>query len=74
MAVETAVVVLFEIEDGKLRLTGRSLTMARSGRKRPVDEYLKLQGRFKKMTPEQIESFQKTVDEKWEQYLRRAEI
>jgi pyruvate ferredoxin oxidoreductase beta subunit len=74
MAVETAVVVLLEIEDGKLRLTGRSLTMARSGRKRPVDEYLRLQGRFKKMTPEQIESFQKAVDEKWEQYLRRAEL
>ncbi|MEJ5299741.1 MAG: thiamine pyrophosphate-dependent enzyme [Thermodesulforhabdaceae bacterium] len=74
IAVETGVVVLFEIEDGKLRLTGRSLTMARSGRKRPVDEYLKLQGRFKKMTPEQIASFQKDVDERWEQYLRRAEI
>jgi len=74
MAVETAVIVLFEIEDGKLRLSGRSLTMARSGRKRPVNEYINLQGRFKKMTPEQIESFQRAVDEKWEEYLRRAEL
>ncbi|MGC8718614.1 MAG: thiamine pyrophosphate-dependent enzyme [Thermodesulforhabdaceae bacterium] len=74
MAVETAVVVLFEIENGKFRLTGRSLTMARSGRKRPVEEYLKLQDRFKKMTEEQIASFQRDVDERWESYLKRAEL
>lgn len=74
MAVETAVVVLFEIEKGKFSLTGRSLTMARSGRKRPVEDYLRLQGRFRKMSPEQIESFQKDVDERWEQYLKRAEL
>ncbi|MCX7822044.1 MAG: thiamine pyrophosphate-dependent enzyme [Syntrophobacterales bacterium] len=74
MAVETAVVVLFEIENGKFRLTGRSLTMARSGRKKPVEEYLRLQDRFRKMTPEQIESFQRDVNERWEQYLKKAEL
>ncbi len=74
LAVETGVVVLYEIENGEFRLTGKSLTMARSGRKRPVEEYLKLQGRFKKMTKEQIESFQKDVDERWEKFLQRAQI
>jgi len=42
------VVVLYEVENGEFRLTGKSLSMAKSGRKRPVDEYLKLQSRFRK--------------------------
>ena len=47
--------------------------MARSGRKRPVEEYLQLQGRFKKMTPDHIVEFQRQVDDRWDQLLKRAE-
>ncbi len=72
LAVETAVVVLYEIEGGAFRLTGKSLSMARSGRKKPVDEYVKAQGRFKKMAPEQLEAFQQAVDHSWERFLVRA--
>jgi pyruvate ferredoxin oxidoreductase beta subunit len=72
LAVESGVVILFEVEDGVFRLTGKSLNMARSGRKRPVDEYLKLQGRFKKMSPEGISEFQRQTDEQWELALKRA--
>lgn len=72
LAVETGVVVLYEVEKGEFRLTGKTLSMARSGRKRPVEEYLKLQGRFKRMTPEQVAESQRQVDEKWEKLLRRA--
>lgn len=72
LAVETGVVVLYEMEQEVLTLTGKSLSMARSGRKRPVDEYLKLQGRFRKMSAGQIEDFQRQVDERWEQLLKRA--
>ncbi len=74
LAVETCVVVLYEVENGILQLTGKSLSIARSGRKRPVEEYLKLQGRFKKMTPEQHEAFQQQVDDRWEQILSRTNI
>jgi len=72
LAVETGVVVLFEVEDGVFRLTGKSLNMAKSGRKRPVEEYLKLQGRFKMMSAEQSADFQRQTDRLWEQYLKRA--
>ncbi len=72
VAVEAGIVVLYEVEHGEFRLTGKSLSMARSGRKRPVDEYLKLQSRFKKMTPEQMEDFQRQTDQRWEELLRRA--
>jgi pyruvate ferredoxin oxidoreductase beta subunit len=66
--------VLYEVENGVLQLTGKSLSIARSGRKRPVEEYLKLQGRFKKMTQDQVEAFQRQVDERWEQLLARAAL
>ncbi|SHF65865.1 pyruvate ferredoxin oxidoreductase beta subunit [Desulfacinum infernum DSM 9756] len=72
LAVETAVVVLYEVEEGRFRLTGKSLNMAKTGRKRPVSEYLEGQARFKKMTPEQVEAFQEWVDRRWEQLLERA--
>ena len=72
VAVEAGIVVLYEVEHGEFRLTGKSLSMARSGRKRPVDEYLKLQSRFKKMTPEQMEDFQRQTDQRWEELLKRA--
>ncbi len=72
LAVETCVVVLYEIENGEFKFTGKSLSMAKSGRKRPVEEYLKLQSRFKKMSPEQVEAFQRLTDERWEQLLARA--
>jgi pyruvate ferredoxin oxidoreductase beta subunit len=74
LAVETCTMVLYEVENGVLQLTGKSLSIARSGRKRPVEEYLKLQGRFKKMTPDQVEAFQRQVDERWEQLLARAAL
>jgi pyruvate ferredoxin oxidoreductase beta subunit len=72
VSVETGVVVLYEVEHGEFRLTGKSLSMARSGRKRPVDEYLKLQSRFKKMSPAQMEEFQHQTDVRWEELLKRA--
>ena len=74
LAVETGVVVLYEVENGALRLTGKTLSLARSGRKRPVEEYLKQQGRFKKILPEQLESFQQQIDARWEQLLGRAGV
>jgi pyruvate ferredoxin oxidoreductase beta subunit len=72
LAVESAVVILYEVEDGEFRLTGKSLNMAKSGRKQPIDEYLKSQGRFNKISPEQKEALQKETDERWEKMLRRG--
>ena len=73
LAVDTAMWVLLEIENGVLRLTGRSLSMARSGKKKPVGQYLKLQGRFKHVTPEQIDYLQGWIDKRWQRFLQRHE-
>ncbi len=72
LAVETGIVVLYEVENGVFNLTGKSLSIARSGRKRPVEDYLKIQGRFKRMKEEQVVEFQRETDDRWEQLMKRA--
>jgi pyruvate/2-oxoacid:ferredoxin oxidoreductase beta subunit len=73
LAVETGVVVLYEVEEGVFRLTGKSLSIARSGRKRPVEEYLSYQSRFKKMSEQEAVEFQRQTDARWETLLKRQE-
>jgi pyruvate ferredoxin oxidoreductase beta subunit len=73
LAVETGMVILFEIENGRLRLTGRSKTLSAKGKRLPVVHYVERQGRFKKMSIEQLNMLQSQVDHRWNEYVRRAE-
>jgi pyruvate ferredoxin oxidoreductase beta subunit len=74
MAIDTGLVVLYEVEGGRFRLTGRSASLAKSGKPRvPVAEYLATQGRFRGMTPEAVESVQEWVDARWGGYVARHE-
>jgi pyruvate/2-oxoacid:ferredoxin oxidoreductase beta subunit len=72
LAVDTGLVVLYEVENGVFRLTGRSASLAKSGRPRvPVSEYLATQTRFRGMKPDVIEAVQAWVDERWARYVAR---
>ncbi len=71
LAVDTGLVVLYEIEDGVFRLTGRSASLAKSGARRPVADYIATQGRFRGMTAETIAEVQSWVDKRWAGYLAR---
>jgi pyruvate ferredoxin oxidoreductase beta subunit len=71
LAVETGAVVLFEIEDRVFRLTGKSRSMARRGKRLPMETYLRAQRRFDGADDEGIRELQRWVDERWETYLRR---
>jgi pyruvate ferredoxin oxidoreductase beta subunit len=73
LAVETGIVVLYEIEDGKFRFTGRSKTLAEKGNRASLVQYVEKQDRFRKMNIEQLGRLQKWVDDKWNEYLKRAE-
>ena len=73
LAVEAGIVVLYEIEDGKFRLTGRSKTLADKGSRLLVSQYVECQGRFRKMSAAQLRALQQSVDRKWDEYLKRAE-
>jgi pyruvate ferredoxin oxidoreductase beta subunit len=56
LGVTTGIFTLYEIEDGKLKIT------VKPDKFKPVAEYLKLQGRFSHLTDEDIEKIQKDVD------------
>lgn len=71
-AVKTAAWPLYEIENGKYNVTSKIKD------KEPIEEYLKMQGRFghlfkKEESKEVIESIQAYVDEKWESLQAAAE-
>ncbi len=58
LAVDTYFWPLYEIENGKLRITVKP-------RKRPLKEFLELQDRFRGLSDEEIEELEKIVMEKW---------
>jgi pyruvate ferredoxin oxidoreductase beta subunit len=70
LAVDTGIWPLYEVEDGVMRLTGRTALIGRGKLKRkPVRDYLLKQGRFAHFIDEDIDYFQSKVDEMWEKWL-----
>ncbi|TDB37787.1 MAG: pyruvate synthase subunit beta [Actinobacteria bacterium] len=73
LAVECGIVVLYEVEGGVFRLTGRSAALAKADKPlTPVAEYIATQGRFKSMDAVAIAEVQAWVDERWAGYLERS--
>jgi pyruvate ferredoxin oxidoreductase beta subunit len=70
LAVLTGVWPLYEVENGVLKLMGKTKDIA-DGRtkRRPVKDYLLRQGRFAHFTEEDFAYFQSKVDEMWERWL-----
>jgi 2-oxoisovalerate ferredoxin oxidoreductase beta subunit len=66
LAVETHMFPLYEIVDGRVRIT-------RKGKGLPVSEYVKFQGRFAHLTANEIEAIQRTVDAQWQNLLAKEE-
>jgi len=70
LAVQTCVWPLYEVENGEYRLT------VKVNNKKPLDEWLKPQGRFKHLFKPENEkarqSFQEFVDKEWERLLKRC--
>ena len=66
LAVETGVFPLYEVEQGKYRLTIDFPKL------RPLKEYIKLQGRFRHLTDSMIEEIEKRVHQEYEQLKKKA--
>ncbi len=78
LAVDTCYFPLWECENGHWRLTDRSLAIAKNPKlKKPIEEFLKPQGRFRHLfKPENkhiIKELQEHVDAVWEDLLKRCE-
>ena len=71
LAVDAGLVVLYEVENGELQLTGRSAALAKAGLKATVAEYVATQGRFRGMSAETVAEVQQWVDERWASYVAR---
>ena len=67
LAVDSCVFPLYEYENGKYRLTYQPSPI------RTVDEYIKGQGRFKHLTPEDIEAIQARTTAEYEKLVRLSE-
>jgi len=67
LAVDTGIWSLYEYENGKFKINVKP-------KMTPVEEYTKFQGRFKHMSPEEVEFLQKWIEEKWKVDLALAEV
>ena len=79
LAVETCIFPLWEAISGEYQLSAPSKAMAlRPERKKPVKEYLQLQGRFRHLfTPKfekVIDEIQRITDERWQRLLKKCGI
>jgi pyruvate ferredoxin oxidoreductase beta subunit len=68
LAVETGVFPLYEVENGKYRLTQEV-----PKKLRPVEDYLKHQGRFRHLAPSDIELVQARVNKEWRKLMNKVE-
>lgn len=66
LAVTTGFWPLLEIEHGVLRLTGPSARLLDPKLRKPLREYLRLQGRYAHLREEDYEELQRIVDDQWE--------
>ncbi|MEM0053900.1 MAG: pyruvate synthase subunit PorB [Nitrososphaeria archaeon] len=65
LAVQTGVWILYEIENGVLKLTGPSKNLLEKSARKPVREYLRAQGRFQHLSDEIVKNFCDDIEEKW---------
>lgn len=68
LALETGIFPLYEVENGKYRIT-----VDMPGPLRPVEDYLKLQGRFRHLRPDKIEEIQARVNLEHKKLMNKVE-
>jgi len=70
LAVQTGIWPLYNVEDGVLKLVGKTRDIAEGrAKRRPVKDYLLRQGRFAHFADEDLAYFQSKVDEMWERWV-----
>ncbi|HUU07915.1 MAG TPA: pyruvate synthase subunit PorB [Dehalococcoidales bacterium] len=66
LAVETGIFPLYEVENGRYKLSFDFPKL------RPIDDYLKSQGRFKHLSPDEIKKIQARVTEEYQKLKKMA--
>jgi len=65
LAVETGAWILYEIENGRLRLNPPSDRLRDPSKRKPLEEYVKLQGRFRHLGPGDLEKLREEIEANW---------
>jgi pyruvate ferredoxin oxidoreductase beta subunit len=68
LAVETGIFPIYEVENGKYRVT---IEMPK--KLRPVTDYIKKQGRFRHLGPDDIRAIQERVDLEYKKFMNKVE-
>jgi pyruvate/2-oxoacid:ferredoxin oxidoreductase beta subunit len=67
LAVQTHAFPLYEVENGVY-------TVSKKPKKKPITDYLRMQGRFRHMPQDLVEKMQKDIDMEWELLLKKEEF
>lgn len=70
LAVLSGLWVLYEIENGRFKLSSPSDRLVDKTKRKPVKDYFAPQGRFRGLSADDAERIQKWIDEDWDQYSR----
>ncbi|MEM0379025.1 MAG: 3-methyl-2-oxobutanoate dehydrogenase subunit beta [Thermosphaera sp.] len=66
LAVETGLWILYEYQGRRLTLSGPSRPYLDPSKRKPVEEYIRMQGRFRNIPPEALEDIKRSVELNWE--------
>jgi pyruvate ferredoxin oxidoreductase beta subunit len=70
LAVQTGLWALYEVERGRFKLNSPSDRLIDKTKRKPLEDYFALQGRFRSLTKEGIAKIQQWLDEDWELYRK----
>lgn len=73
LAVQTGFWPLYEVIDGKFILSKDSKRFLDPTKRKPIEEYLKIQKRFRPISDSQIEDYRRYISDQWEAIKERIE-
>ncbi len=73
LAVQTGFWPLYEVINGKFILSKDSKRFLDPTKRKPIEEYLKIQKRFRTISESQIEDYRRYISDQWEEIKERIE-
>ena len=75
LAVETGFWLLYEFENGSMTFTPPTRQIIAGDRDpKPLEEWLRLQGRFRNLTDSDVDKIKEGLRERWVFYRKKAEL
>jgi pyruvate ferredoxin oxidoreductase beta subunit len=72
LAVETGAWVLYENENGHMRFTGLSKKILEGKERKPIEDWIRMQGRFRHLNENDMKKIKEMLDADWAKYLQHS--